>query len=281
MSIIKCPKCGKEFPDALVVCPGCGFNPFSGEISALPQHSPKKKSKIITGILCFFLWPLGMHEFYLGNVKKGLLCLAAGAIIVIISSLVPIMSGLSTLIAIIWSIKIFTMSDSAFDAKYNNPNLPRSKAGCLIGIAILSFLLLLFISIMVALSLPYFDFVKKLQNEEKLTSAVGVDLVNDITSSQQRHYLRVDTFAANFQDLDIDLLYKDGNTVKTGNSFATKDFTISMKGSGDGAYVEATRNGEDYNYVIRKYYISNKMQCISDDSPENKSACKNIGLSEK
>lgn len=145
MAIIKCPKCGKEFPDAVLICPGCGFNPFSGEMNTLPQPSIKKKSKIITGILCFFLWPLGIHEFYLGNVKKGLLCMAAGVIIVITSSMVPIMSGLSTLIAIIWSIKIFTMSDSAFDAKYNNPNLPRSKAGCLIAVVILSSLLLLLI----------------------------------------------------------------------------------------------------------------------------------------
>ena len=289
MALIKCPQCGKEFPDVVIVCPSCGFNPFveNTEVAPVSQISQtsrlvvKKKNKIIAGFLCFILWPLGVHEFYLGNIKKGLLCLSAGIILFILSSITPIASGLSTLISFILAVKIFAMPDQEFDGKYNSPNSPRSKVGCLITVVILVSLLLLFISIMLALTLPYSDFVKKFHDEEKSASAIGVALVDRITSSQQRHYLRVDNFAANFDDLDIDLVDKDGNAVKSGNSFSTKDFTISMKSSSDGAYVEAARNGGDSNYAIRKYYMSNKMQCIPGDGPENESACKDIGMNEK
>lgn len=35
------------------------------------QYSPKRKSKIIAGLLAFFLGAFGVHNFYLGFIGKG------------------------------------------------------------------------------------------------------------------------------------------------------------------------------------------------------------------
>lgn len=65
------------------------------------------KSKVTAGILALILGSLGGHRFYLGQVGKGILYL------VFCWTFIP------GFIALIDAIIFFTMSDEAFDAKYN------------------------------------------------------------------------------------------------------------------------------------------------------------------
>ena len=281
MALIKCPRCGKHYPDAIAVCPGCGFNPFADSMG-MQQPSLKKKSKIAAGILCLLFWSLGVHEFYLGDIKKAIICLFSGITCSVLSLYVPLCALLLTIAAVVFAIKLFAMPQAKFDAKYNAPESPKSRIGCGIALVICMFALPGIVMVAVMLLSPYFTFVHKLKDGEKSYAAEGVSLVKTIASSQQRQYLRYDNFTDDFKDLDIENLFdKDGNAVKSGNSFVADDFIVSMKGSGDGAYVEAVRDGGDFQYTIRKYYMSDKLECIDGEGPNNETACKDLGLSKE
>lgn len=67
------------------------------------------KSRITTAILAFFLGGLGIHRFYLGQGGLGLVYLIFSL------TLIPALIGL------IDCIVFLTMSDAAFNAKYNLP----------------------------------------------------------------------------------------------------------------------------------------------------------------
>ena len=179
MAMIKCPKCGKEYHDAVIVCPSCGFNPFAenaenvfhedhighlsnsnsfpenedkeltpqetqnSQVFQVPQghKMPRGKSKTLAGILCFLFWSVGAHELYLGSIPKALLCICAGTIINIISMAIPPFRTITLIVAIIWSIMIFSMPKDKFDAKYNSPTSPKTKTGCLIVMLIIGILM--------------------------------------------------------------------------------------------------------------------------------------------
>lgn len=72
---------------------------------AEPTMAPSK-DKIVAGILALFLGGLGIHQFYLGNAKRGLLYLLFSW------TLIP------ALIALIDAIRIFTTSDADWLLKY-------------------------------------------------------------------------------------------------------------------------------------------------------------------
>ena len=61
-----CPNCGKEVIPGAVACPACGCaltGPASGE----------PKSKLAAVLLAFFLGGIGIHDFYLGYTKYGII----------------------------------------------------------------------------------------------------------------------------------------------------------------------------------------------------------------
>lgn len=312
MAIIKCPACGKEFPDSLQACPNCGHNPFVPNEPSSPQYAPQQfaaqikksdnKNKVVAGILCLFLWGFGAHEFYLGSVKKGVACIFINILIAIISAFAPILGVFLVLVPIIFAIKLFIMPQEKFDSKYNSPTSPRSKMGCLIAIVVFAFLVPLMFGILAAIFLPqYLKSVEQAKGNTAVTTDVKTktgktenagpvavylnaveksraaemrSLLLTISASQLRHYLQTDKFANDVNELDVDLLDENKNVVNSGSSFTTTYFTVNLKDEGMESYVEAVRRNTDKPYTIRKYYKSGDIKCESATS-----LCESLGLS--
>ncbi len=81
------------------------------------------KDKLTAGLLALFTGGLGIHKFYLGDTKKGVLyvCLC--------------WTGVPGILALIDAIKLLTMSNEEFDATYNsgentngNPSVASSQS---------------------------------------------------------------------------------------------------------------------------------------------------------
>lgn len=92
-----CPHCGKENHNSAKYCTQCG-----SLIEGQPQENHNAKSKIVAGLLGLFLGNLGVHNFYLGYSKKGVVQL----ILTVISLSVPIATTvLMRIVAInIWAL---------------------------------------------------------------------------------------------------------------------------------------------------------------------------------
>ena len=276
MALIKCPECGKEIYDTERICPHCGYSRFVGTVNIpQPQNSSKNKSKVAAGILCLFFWGLGVHELYLGSIKRALICIFVNIFVTIISALAPILGLLLVLIPIAWAIRIFVMPQEEFDAKYNAPDSPNTKKGCLIALFLSVFIIPFVLGILAAIALPqYFRAV------EKARGAQVISMLDTVSASQQRYRMQNNKFANDFGALDIDLVDKNGSVVKSGNSFEDKDFVYTLRGGGQNANIEALRNKGKYPYIIRKYYAFNKLEC----EPTNRvseSICKSLGLNTK
>ncbi len=72
-----CKKCGKEMNDNDQFCPSCGANQESG--SSVVVHADEVnqevsgKSRAVAAVLAFLLGSLGIHNFYLGKNKYGVI----------------------------------------------------------------------------------------------------------------------------------------------------------------------------------------------------------------
>ncbi len=117
----------------------------------------------------------------------------------------------------------------------------------------------LIIGILAAIALPqYFKAVEKARGSEALS------LFGAIAGAQQRYYLTRNNYAAKFNLLDLDFTNESGGTVGDESSFNTKNFTISLVGTGDDGndyYVKGLRRNGRYIYELRKYYNSGEVQC--------------------
>ena len=75
-----CNNCGAETLPNAVICTKCGVSLSN------PVAEGERKSKLTAGLLGIFLGGLGVHNFYLGYIGKGIaqiclsLCFGAGAI---------------------------------------------------------------------------------------------------------------------------------------------------------------------------------------------------------
>ena len=81
-----CHNCGKELPAGADVCLNCG-------VSAKKKAAADDlggKDKITMALICFFLGGLGIHNFMMGETKKGVFkiimscCFGIGAILALI-----------------------------------------------------------------------------------------------------------------------------------------------------------------------------------------------------
>lgn len=131
---MQCPNCASQEFDLLEngagrcrycgqIIPGMGqpaptgierqFNNIGNNVSS------GRKDKWIAALIAFFVGPLGIQFFYLGETQKGVICL-------ILTLVLGWVFGIGLLITCIWSlifiVQILTMSDQAFNAKYNTPN---------------------------------------------------------------------------------------------------------------------------------------------------------------
>lgn len=121
-----CRKCGNQISDGVKFCPSCGADCISThktnqtEVSSLPtivyvQSPPQQsvyvhrieKSKGVALLLCFFLGPFGIHQFYLGNTVQGVFYLLFS------------WTCIPALISIIDFIILLCMSESYFHQKYD------------------------------------------------------------------------------------------------------------------------------------------------------------------
>ncbi len=270
MALIKCKECGKEFSDTARVCPHCGYNPFFQQEQRI--NTSKKKSKIVAGLLCFFLWGIGAHEFYLGSAKRAVIWIIAGIIVSIIAVFIPVLY-LLFLIPLICSIKLFIMPQEEFDWKYNSVDSPESRWGCLVTAIIFGFILPFIFGILAAIAMPqYFRAVEKARASEVLS------LISNISNSQQRYNLKTKQYASLFDKLDLNLIDKYGKPVASVPSFESNNFTITLKGMGPDAYVEADRKDGKFLYKIRKFYQSGKVQCVEDQNTGYSPVCRSLGL---
>ncbi|MFM2243633.1 MAG: hypothetical protein RLZ97_2489 [Verrucomicrobiota bacterium] len=90
-------------------------NPTADPNSPPPQPAPGNKSekKLISGIFAILLGGLGVHKFYLGYTKEGVIQLLLG-----------FACGIGSVIGIIEGIIYLTKSDEEFDALYVHGRKP-------------------------------------------------------------------------------------------------------------------------------------------------------------
>lgn len=102
-----CRNCGKEIPADSNVCPYCGI---SQNIEGVRYVSDK--NKVAAGLLGILLGGLGIHKFYLGYKKEG--------IITIIISVLTLGIGAAVMgtIGLIEGIIYLTMDDDKFMQTY-------------------------------------------------------------------------------------------------------------------------------------------------------------------
>ena len=83
-----CAHCGKEVNPEAAICTSCGMA-IKKSITDTVSDSilsdnwvPEGKSQLISILLCLFLGGIGIHNFYLGETKKGIIkvvfCLLLG-----------------------------------------------------------------------------------------------------------------------------------------------------------------------------------------------------------
>ena len=63
-----CANCGSEVNPGAIICTNCGAG-----IKSMANASGEQKSKLIAVLLAFFLGSIGIHDFYLGYNKYGII----------------------------------------------------------------------------------------------------------------------------------------------------------------------------------------------------------------
>ena len=96
-----CSNCGATISAQAEICPKCGVRQ-AGAMSA------NAKSRTTAAVLAFFLGGFGAHRFYLGHVGLGIVY------ILFFWTFIP------AIVAFIELIIFLTMSDDAFNQKYNS-----------------------------------------------------------------------------------------------------------------------------------------------------------------
>lgn len=81
----------------------------------LSPRSEAQKSKVVAGLLAIFLGGLGIHKFYLGYTKQGVIMLLVSLFGSLLLFIGPLAVGV---IALIEGIMYLTKSDEDFDAVY-------------------------------------------------------------------------------------------------------------------------------------------------------------------
>lgn len=99
MALVHCRECGKRISDTATACPKCGAKQYGRKGSG-------EKDRTTAALLALFLGGAGIHWFYLGNSKKGILYL------IFVWTFIP------AILALIDAIKFFCMSDAEFKSKY-------------------------------------------------------------------------------------------------------------------------------------------------------------------
>lgn len=101
-----CVECAALIRVHAEICPTCGVRQ-PGMGAPLPRYVEGGRSRIAAALFAIFLGGIGGHKFYLGQPGMGILYLA------FFWTFIP------TIIAFVEFILLLTMTDEAFDARYN------------------------------------------------------------------------------------------------------------------------------------------------------------------
>src|SRR5882672_7752786 len=132
-----CRNCAKEVAESAIACPGCGLAPQAGDkfcwhcggatqtgqiVCMKCGRSPSglaaadSKSKVAAGLLAIFLGWLGVHKFYLGFTKAGVIMLVVSVLgWAVTGGLGPVAMGV---IGLIEGIIYLTKPDEDFRSTY-------------------------------------------------------------------------------------------------------------------------------------------------------------------
>ena len=136
----------------------------------------------------------------------------------------------------------------------------------------------LIIGILAAMAMPqYFKAVERSRMSEAVT------LLGNIAQSEQRKYLQINRYTADYRALDVapkgatgaDYWTKgDPTTGANGNGFkVTIAGTTYTDGIGTADRVNNnTKNGLQYDYTLTRYYASNDVTCTGNN-PNGQSLC--------
>lgn len=89
-----CSNCGKEINPGAAICTSCG-----AAVKTAPVAGAEQKSKLVAILLAFFLGSIGIHDFYLGYTKYGVIkiiltvCTGVGGAIWALIDLVRLLTG--------------------------------------------------------------------------------------------------------------------------------------------------------------------------------------------
>lgn len=101
-----CANCGNQLAPGAAVCLSCGAAVPQGYGGGGDVLLPPGKDKLVAILLAFFLGGIGVHNFYLGETKKGLL------------RLLTCWFGLGPLLALIDFIKLIVGSYRVDNTKF-------------------------------------------------------------------------------------------------------------------------------------------------------------------
>lgn len=126
-----CRNCGKEVDPKAVACPGCGVPPtaekkYCQNCGAPSQPSQAmctkcgvalggvtgEKSKVTAGVLGILLGALGIHKFYLGYSKEGLIMLLVSVLTCGVGA------SVMGIIGLVEGIVYLTKTDEEFERTY-------------------------------------------------------------------------------------------------------------------------------------------------------------------
>jgi|JI8StandDraft_1071087.scaffolds.fasta_scaffold167675_2 TM2 domain-containing membrane protein YozV len=99
-----CLECAATIKAKAAICPKCGCPQGAGAA----QPDANKKNKNTAGLLAMLLGGLGVHKFYLSEVKQGAFYL------VFCFTFIP------AIIALFDAVKLFGMPSAEFDRRYNS-----------------------------------------------------------------------------------------------------------------------------------------------------------------
>jgi TM2 domain-containing membrane protein YozV len=101
-----CPNCGTATQPAQVVCTKCGTT------LAAAAGGGGAKSKVVAGLLGILLGSLGIHKFYLGYTKEGVIMLVVSVVTC------GFAAGIVGIIGLVEGIMYLTKTDEDFEKTY-------------------------------------------------------------------------------------------------------------------------------------------------------------------
>ena len=67
-----CPNCGSPVAENAAVCVNCGVSLKKNGANGANPNYLNGQDKVVMALLCFFLGGLGIHNFVMGETKKGI-----------------------------------------------------------------------------------------------------------------------------------------------------------------------------------------------------------------